>query len=99
MDRRRYTIKELPPELRPRERLLAEGPDALSAAELLGIMLGIGSKEQTAVELGQQVISESGGSSGYTRLRRKTETTKQSAVGFRALISAGDAECLEFTKA
>src|ERR687890_711967 len=61
MDRRRYTIKELPPELRPRERLLAEGPGALSAAELLGILLGIGSKEQTAVELGQQVLSESGG--------------------------------------
>ena len=61
MDRRRYTIKELPPELRPRERLLAEGPEALSAAELLGILLGIGSKEQTAVELGQQVISESEG--------------------------------------
>jgi len=61
MDRRRYTIKELPAELRPRERLLAEGPEALSAAELLGILLGIGSREQTAVELGQQVISESGG--------------------------------------
>ena len=61
MDRRRYTIKELPPELRPRERLLAEGPEALSAVELLGILLGIGSKEQTAVELAQQVISESGG--------------------------------------
>jgi DNA repair protein RadC len=61
VDRRRYTIKELPPELRPRERLLAEGPEALSAAELLGILLGIGSKEQTAVELAQQVISESGG--------------------------------------
>ena len=61
MERRRYTIKELPPELRPRERLLAEGPEALSSAELLGILLGIGSKEQTAVELGQQVISESGG--------------------------------------
>ena len=61
MDRRRYTIKELPAELRPRERLLAEGPEALSTAELLGILLGIGSREQTAVELGQQVISESGG--------------------------------------
>jgi DNA repair protein RadC len=61
MERRRYTIKELPPELRPRERLLAEGPEALSSAELLGILLGIGSKEQTAVELAGQVISESGG--------------------------------------
>jgi DNA repair protein RadC len=61
VERRRYTIKELPPELRPRERLLADGPEALSSAELLGILLGIGSKERTAVELAQQVISESGG--------------------------------------
>jgi DNA repair protein RadC len=60
VERRRYTIKQLPAELRPRERLLAEGPEALSSAELLGILLGIGSKEQTAVELAGQVISESG---------------------------------------
>jgi DNA repair protein RadC len=57
---RRYTIKELPPELRPRERLLAEGPEALSSAELLGILLGNGSPEKTAVELASEVISGNG---------------------------------------
>jgi DNA repair protein RadC len=57
---RRYTIKELPPELRPRERLLSEGPEALSSAELLGILLGNGSKEKTAVELASEVISDNG---------------------------------------
>jgi DNA repair protein RadC len=57
---RRYTIKQLPPELRPRERLLTEGAEALSSAELLGILFGTGSKETTAVELAGQVISESG---------------------------------------
>ncbi len=57
---RRYTIKELPPELRPRERLLSEGPEALSSAELLGILFGIGSKEKTAVELASELISENG---------------------------------------
>lgn len=61
MAERRYTIKQLPPELRPRERLLASGPQALSDAELLGLLFGIGSRERTAVELAQQVISESGG--------------------------------------
>lgn len=60
MEKRRYTIKQLPPELRPRERLLSEGPDALSSAELIGILFGIGSREKTAVELASQVISESG---------------------------------------
>ena len=57
---RRYTIKELPPELRPRERLLSEGPEVLSSAELLGILFGIGGKEKTAVELASEVISENG---------------------------------------
>ena len=57
---RRYTIKQLPPELRPRERLLTDGPEALSSAELLGILLGIGSPEKTAVELASEVISENG---------------------------------------
>jgi DNA repair protein RadC len=57
---RRYTIKQLPPELRPRERLLSDGPEALSSAELLAILLSTGSKESTAVELAGQVISESG---------------------------------------
>jgi DNA repair protein RadC len=57
---RRYTIKELPPELRPRERLLEAGPEALSNAELLGILFGIGTREKTAVELASEVISENG---------------------------------------
>ncbi len=60
MERRRYTIKQLPPELRPRERLLCEGPAALSSAELIGILFGIGTREKTAVELASEVISESG---------------------------------------
>ncbi|MBV9452831.1 MAG: DNA repair protein RadC [Rubrobacter sp.] len=58
---RRYTIKQLPPELRPRERLLAVGPAALSDGELLGLLFGIGSREKTAVELAGEVISEAGG--------------------------------------
>jgi len=58
---RRYTIKQLPPELRPRERLLAGGASALSDAELLGVLFGIGSREKTAVELAGDVISGAGG--------------------------------------
>ena len=60
MEGRRYTIKQLPAELRPRERLLEAGPAALSDAELLGILLGIGNREKTAVELASEVISTHG---------------------------------------
>ena len=63
-ERRRYTIKQLPPELRPRERLLEAGPAALSDGELLGLLFGIGSREKTAVELAGEVISEAGGLHG-----------------------------------
>ncbi len=61
---RRYTIKQLPPELRPRERLLTAGPSALSDGELLGLLFGIGNREKTAVELAGEVISEAGGLHG-----------------------------------
>jgi DNA repair protein RadC len=64
LGRRRYTIKQLPPELRPRERLLAAGPSALSEGELLGLLFGIGSREKTAVELAGEVLSEAGGLHG-----------------------------------
>jgi DNA repair protein RadC len=59
MERRRYTIKELPPELRPRERLLEAGPAALSDGELLGLLLGIGEAKAciilAAVEFGRRI--------------------------------------------
>jgi DNA repair protein RadC len=61
---RRYTIKQLPPELRPRERLIEAGPAALSDSELLGLLFGIGSQRKTAVELAGEVISKSGGLRG-----------------------------------
>ena len=64
MGSRRYTIKQLPPELRPRERLLTAGPSALSDGELLGLLFGIGSREKTAVELAGEVISAAGGLHG-----------------------------------
>jgi DNA repair protein RadC len=93
---RRYTIKELPPELRPRERLLAEGPEALSSAELLGILFGFGSKEKTAVELASELISENGdlfGLYGVSMQVPKYKTnTKQSGVSFNAFLGDGTRE-------
>lgn len=45
---------------RPRERLLRLGPQALTDAELLAIVLRIGFKGTSAVELGRQLIKEFG---------------------------------------
>jgi len=55
-------IKELPTDERPRERLIEQGPGALSPAELLAILIGSGNTEETAVQLMQHVLSDCGGS-------------------------------------
>ncbi len=46
---------------RPRERLARLGPDALSAAELLGVLLGTGARGRSSVEVGQSLLEEAGG--------------------------------------
>lgn len=51
------TIKELPADSRPRERLATLGPQALSHAELLAIILGSGTHDRTAIELANQVLA------------------------------------------
>jgi len=51
-------------EERPRERLLAHGPGALSDAELLAILLGTGVRGKSAVDLGRELLARHGGFSG-----------------------------------
>ena len=49
-------IKAWAEEDRPREKLLAKGKRSLSETELLAILLGSGSKDETAVALAQRIL-------------------------------------------
>src|SRR3990170_7925246 len=51
-----YTITRWPKKERPRERLLQHGAEHLTEAELLGILLGKGAKERTAIDLGRELL-------------------------------------------
>ncbi len=51
-------VKDLPVDDRPRERLIAYGPGILSNAELLAVLLGSGSKEKSAMQLAQEILSQ-----------------------------------------
>jgi len=62
-----YRITDLNETERPRERLSALGPQALSNAELLGILLRVGVQGQNAVEMGQQLLSDFHGLAGLHR--------------------------------
>lgn len=53
-------IKAWAEEDRPREKLLLKGKNALSNAELIAILIGSGSRKQTAVELSKEILNQSG---------------------------------------
>ena len=55
------TIKDWPADERPREKLLAQGAQALSAAELLAVLLGSGTRGHSAVDMGRGLLAEAGG--------------------------------------
>ena len=54
------TIKELPLDERPRERLAANGATALTTAELLAILIRVGNAQRSAVSLGEHLLAHFG---------------------------------------
>jgi DNA repair protein RadC len=62
-----YRIQDLQAAERPRERLLTLGPQALSSAELLAILLRTGVPGENAVQVGQRLLHTFGGIAGLHR--------------------------------
>jgi len=56
-DKFSYTIKDLPEDERPREKLYKYGVRSLSNSELLAIIIRTGSREKTAIELCQRLLA------------------------------------------
>lgn len=57
-------LKDLPPDARPREKLLARGPAALSDAELLALLLRTGLAGKGVLQLAQELLDSFGGMAG-----------------------------------
>lgn len=55
------TIKDLPEEQRPREKLLKYGADKLSDAELLAILIRTGTKGKSVIEIAEEILERAGG--------------------------------------
>ncbi|NDW12567.1 DNA repair protein RadC [Bacteroides sp. 214] len=53
----KLTINQWAEEDRPREKMLSKGIDTLSDAELLGILIGSGNTEESAVELMRRILA------------------------------------------
>jgi DNA repair protein RadC len=50
-------IRDVPPEERPRERLLLNGARGLSSSELLAILLRTGNRDESALVLAQRILN------------------------------------------
>ncbi len=90
-----YRIKDLALNDRPRERLAEVGPQALSNAELLAILLRVGVTGENAVQVGQRLLLKFGGLIGLHRASFQ-EVCRQRGVGvakasqIKAAIELGD---------
>ena len=71
----------LPHEDRPRERLWALGPAALTTAELLAILLGTGGVGQDVLELARHLLDASEGSLRRLARRPSAELLRSPGVG------------------
>jgi DNA repair protein RadC len=54
---KKLTIKSWATEDRPREKLMSKGASALSAAELLAILISSGNKKESAVDLSKRILA------------------------------------------
>jgi DNA repair protein RadC len=61
------SLKDLPADARPREKLLQRGPQALADAELLALLLRTGIAGTGVLQLAQQVLDAFGGWAGLLR--------------------------------
>jgi DNA repair protein RadC len=75
------SIKSLSEDDRPREKLVQKGRNALSDAELLAILLASGNKNETAIELAQRILNNSGQSINQLAKLQINDLKKFKGVG------------------
>lgn len=56
----RVSLKEMPEEKKPREKLIKYGPDVLKIPELVSIILNTGYRDENVLELSHRIIKEYG---------------------------------------
>ena len=79
-------LDHLPPDARPREKLLARGAGALADAELLALLLRTGSAGQGVLQLAQSLLDRFGGLGGLLAAQ---------GADLAAIKGLGPAKCAE----
>ncbi|WP_281889058.1 DNA repair protein RadC [Paenibacillus sp. YYML68] len=82
MESLNVSLRDVPSEDRPRERMLQHGAEALSNAELLAILLRTGTAQESAIRLAERLLRESGG------LRQLVDISIEQLIGFKGIGTA-----------
>jgi DNA repair protein RadC len=95
-----YRIMDLHESDRPRERLASLGPQALTNAELIAILLRVGVKGESAVAVGQRLLNTFGALTGLHRapladLKKQHGLGDAKAAQIKAAIELGRRLTLE----
>jgi DNA repair protein RadC len=95
-----YRITDLHEAERPRERLATLGPQALSNAELIAILLRVGVPGENAIQVGQRLLQKFGGIGGlhrapFNELCRQHGIAEAKAAQIKAAIELGRRLTLE----
>ena len=83
----KITIKNWAEEDRPREKLLLQGRRALTDAELIAILIGSGSTNETAVELSKRILHHFGNDLSVLGKQSVVELSKFKGIGEAKAIS------------
>ncbi len=81
-----FRIQDLPSEDRPRERLARLGPSALSNEELLALLLGSGTRGQSALDRARQILAARGGLAGLASLSSAEIQQEKGIKGARGSV-------------
>jgi DNA repair protein RadC len=90
----KFMLKDWPVDERPRERLVKQGPEALSDAELLAIILRTGSRNQSVMQLARSVLSK-------YKLSKLSQIRVTELINFEGINSAKACQlvaCFELAK-
>lgn len=93
MKEKHFTMRELPCSEQPYEKCLEYGPEKLSDAELLAVIIRTGSKEKRSVELAMQILNLHEHHKGLVALNYLTipELMKIDGIGF---VKATQISCI-----
>lgn len=86
-DYKNLTIKEWSVEDRPREKLLSKGMQSLSDAELMAIILGSGTRDESAVELARRILASVGNNLNELGKQDIKALTRHKGIGEAKAIS------------